>query len=93
MSLLYFSFWFYGTINETERNALSAKIETLKISVWVGLLVLISINQVTAQASAGDLSDALGFNETVDDVPEAPIHFLVGFFLAIGTWVGIRKLK
>lgn len=66
---------------------------TLKISVWVGLFVLISINQVTAQASAGDLSDALGFDETVDDVTEVPIHYLGGFFLAIGTWVGIRKLK
>lgn len=66
---------------------------TLKTSVWVGLLVLISINQVTAQASAGDLSDALGFDEIVDDVTEAPIHFLVWLFLAVGALMGICKLK
>ena len=48
---------------------------------------------VNAQASAEDLSSALGFNNTVNDVPEAPIHFLVGLGMLVGSYLGFRKVK
>jgi hypothetical protein len=47
----------------------------------------LSISQST------DLEDALGFTETVNDVPEAPIHLLIPIALGIGVLLGIQKLK
>lgn len=48
---------------------------------------------VNAQTGLSDLEDALGFDETVNDVPEAPIHIFVGFGLLVGSIFGIRKIK
>ena len=58
--------------------------------LFVAVLVIVCTNFSYAQAS---LEDALGFTETVNDVPEAPIHFLVSLFLAVGAFLGIRKIK
>jgi len=46
-----------------------------------------------AQASFQDLSDALGFEENVNDVPEAPINMFLGIVALIGSYIGISKLK
>ena len=46
---------------------------------------------VSIQAQAQSLEDALGFSETVNDVPEAPIHFLIPFLLLIGGYLGVKK--
>ena len=48
---------------------------------------------VSIQTQAQSLEDALGFTETVNDVPEAPIHFLVPVLLLIGGYLGIKKIK
>lgn len=54
----------------------------------VAMLLLISIN-----TQAQSLEDALGFSETVNDVPEAPIHFLIPLALFIAAYLGIKKIK
>lgn len=54
---------------------------------------LLCCSATFAQASSTDLEDALGFTETVDDVPEAPIHLLIPIAVAIGVVFGIKKLK
>lgn len=69
------------------------KKETLQLSIVFCLIALISTDFITAQSSLIDLEDALGFDKDVKDVPESPIHFLVGIFMVIGTWLGIQKLK
>lgn len=48
---------------------------------------------VNTTAFAQSLEDALGFTETVNDVPEAPISLLVGLAALIGSFIGFRKLK
>lgn len=40
-----------------------------------------------------DLEDALGFSESVNDVPEAPIHIFIGIAALIGAYIGFKKLK
>jgi hypothetical protein len=57
------------------------------------LLVFVTIQVTHAQASIADLNDAIGFDSTIDDVPEAPIHFLVGLGMLVGTCIGFRKTK
>lgn len=52
------------------------------------MLLLISIN-----TQAQSLEDALGFTETVNDVPEEPIHFSIPLALFIGAYLGIKKIK
>ena len=41
----------------------------------------------------GSLEDALGFTETVNDVPEAPISGLVALGLVVGSFFGYKKIK
>ena len=47
----------------------------------------LSISQST------DLEDALGFTETVNDVPEAPIHLFIPILLFAGALWGVKKIK
>lgn len=65
-----------------------------KTSVYIiTLLILLVITETThAQASTEDLNDALGFDNSVSDVPEAPIHFLIGLGMLVGTYLGFKKL-
>lgn len=65
-----------------------------KTSVYIiTLLILLVITETThAQASTEDLNDALGFDNSVSDVPEAPIHFLIGFAMLIAVYIGYNKL-
>ncbi|GGE25016.1 hypothetical protein [Psychroflexus planctonicus] len=66
-------------------------------SKQLGLLLFVAallLTQVSlGQASAGELGNALGFSETVDDVPEAPISMFIGMTALIGSYLGFRKLK
>lgn len=63
------------------------------IYTLVAVAVLGAAQVANAQATAEDLNNALGFNNTVNDVPEAPIHFLVGLGMLVGSYLGFRKLK
>ncbi len=63
------------------------------IYTLVAVAVLGAAQVANAQANAEDLNNALGFNNTVNDVPEAPIHFLVGLGMLVGSYLGFRKLK
>lgn len=55
---------------------------------------LFNVQDVAAQsASIEDLNSALGFDSTVNDVPESPIHFLVWLGMIVGSYLGFRKLK
>ena len=55
------------------------------------VLFCTSLNQTQAQASSTDLESALGFSETVNDVPEAPIDNLLYATLLVGGILGFRK--
>ena len=48
---------------------------------------------VSSPMFAQSLEDALGFTETVNDVPEAPISMFVAVATLIGSYIGIKKLK
>ncbi|GGE02668.1 hypothetical protein [Psychroflexus salis] len=49
---------------------------------------------ITTQLSFGQsFEDALGFDDSVDDVPQAPISALVTLGLVIGSFFGYRKFK
>ena len=63
-----------------------AKYLTLSLILCLMLLPLTSFGQ-------GSLEDALGFTETVNDVPEAPISGLVALGLAVGSFFGYKKIK
>ncbi|QSS96240.1 hypothetical protein [Psychroflexus sp. ALD_RP9] len=52
------------------------------------MMVLVAV-QLNAQA----LEDAIGFEDTVSDTPAAPIHFLIPLAIAVGAFLGIKKLK
>jgi hypothetical protein len=64
-----------------------------KLNVTRFLFVAVLVIVCTNSYGQTSLEDALGFTETVNDVPEAPIHFLVSLFLAVGAFLGIRKIK
>lgn len=55
-------------------------------------LVLIMALVVT-QVNAQGLEDAIGFQDNVNDAPAAPIHFLIPLAMAVGAFLGIKKLK
>lgn len=59
----------------------------------IGILILLCLLFTTQISLGQSLEDALGFEETVDDVPEAPIHGLVILGLAAGAVFGYRKIK
>ena len=63
------------------------------IYTLVAVTVLGFAQVANAQASADDLNSALGFDSTVNDVPESPIHFLVWLGMIVGSYLGFRKLK
>lgn len=63
----------------------------LGLLLFVGALLLTQVS--FGQATSGELSDALGFSETVDDVPEAPISMFIGIAALVGSYLGFRKLK
>ena len=54
-------------------------------------LVICLLFSLSTQAQS--LEDALGFTETVNDVPEAPIHLLIPIMLFAGAFLGIKKIK
>ncbi|GGE22119.1 hypothetical protein [Psychroflexus salis] len=62
----------------------------IKKIVIVLLLIIAFIPDINAQ----NLEDVFGFNDdNVNDVPEAPIHFLVALGLLIGGFIGVKKFK
>lgn len=67
------------------------KKKTITLLTFI-LLVFTKLNAISAQATETELNDALGFNETVDDITEAPIHFLIGFAMLIAVYIGYNKL-
>jgi hypothetical protein len=48
---------------------------------------------VAVQVNAQGLEDAIGFEDTINDAPAAPIHFLIPLAMAVGAFLGIKKLK
>ncbi|TKS55850.1 hypothetical protein [Mesohalobacter halotolerans] len=61
----------------------------MKKIVFVLLLAIVFMPEVNAQG----IDDAFGFEENVDDAPEAPINMLVYIGLIAGSYLGIKKLK
>lgn len=57
------------------------------------ILLVIVFLFIFSFTQAQSLEDALGFNETVNDVPEAPINFLIALGVIIGSFIGIKRLK
>lgn len=67
---------------------------TLLTLFLILILFIIGLDQTTAQsASVEDLNNALGFNNTVNDVPEAPLDVLVYILAAIGAVLGIKRFR
>ena len=69
-----------------KKNSQNSK--SYKILLFSLFALLISVSTF-----AQNLEDALGFTETVNDVPEAPISMFVGLAALIGSYVGIKRLK
>lgn len=67
--------------------------KNIKVQILTLLAVFAFSAASFAQASSGDLESALGFDETVDDVTEAPIGGLVALGLIAGAFLGYRKIK
>ena len=59
----------------------------------VALSLRVAFLLFSISVKAQTLEDALGFTETVNDVPEAPIHLLIPLALFFGAYVGIKKIK
>ncbi len=55
--------------------------------------LLIMMVLLATQVNAQGLEDAIGFEDTVSDTPAAPIHFLIPLAMAVGAFLGIKKLK
>ncbi len=55
--------------------------------------LLIMMVLVAVQVNAQGLEDAIGFEDTINDAPAAPIHFLIPLAMAVGAFLGIQKLK
>lgn len=53
------------------------------------IICLLVMTQVEAQG----LEDAIGFDDGVADTPAAPISMLVPIALALGAFMGIKKIK
>ena len=68
---------------------ISKKIST----IFLFLSLMLFSNLLQAQANFHDLNDALGFEDTVNDVPEAAIQFFIPLALLIGAYLGILKVK
>lgn len=59
------------------------------IKYTLAVILLLVITQVDAQS----LEDAIGFTETVEDAPAAPINMLLGLGLVAGAFFGVKRLK
>ena len=55
--------------------------------------LLIMMVLIATQVNAQGLEDAIGFEDTINDAPAAPIHFLIPLALVVGAFLGIKKLK
>jgi len=55
--------------------------------------LLIMMVLMAVQVNAQGLEDAIGFEDTVSDETAAPIHFLIPLAMAVGAFLGIKKLK
>ena len=59
----------------------------------VALSLRVAFLLFSISVKAQTLEDALGFTETVNDVPEAPINMLIYAGLVVGSYFGIKKIK
>jgi hypothetical protein len=67
------------------------KINATQVLFTLALVSLIGLSSAYGQS---ELEDLFGFDNTnVNDVPEAPIHFLVYAGMLVGTYLGFNKLK
>ena len=65
-----------------------------KTAVIKIVIVLLIATVCMADAYAQTIGDAFGFeDDNTNDIPEAPIHFLVYLGLVIGGYLGIKRLK
>ncbi len=64
-----------------------------KYTIYFTLALILCLVIVPVSTYGQSLEDALGFTETVNDVPEAPISGLVALGLVIGSFFGYRKFK
>ena len=77
-------------------NRLYIKLKPMKNRVYIKkiAIVLLLVIAFMPDVNAQSLEDAFGFNDdNVNDVPEAPIHFLVALGLLIGGFIGVKKFK
>jgi hypothetical protein len=65
------------------------KINKQQFIFTLALVSLIGLSSAYGQ----NLNDAFGFDDNVNDVPAAPIHFLVYAGMLIGAYLGLNKLK
>ena len=65
------------------------KINNTQVLFTLALVSLIGLSSAYGQ----DLNSAFGFDDNVNDVPAAPIHFLVYAGMLIGAYLGFNKLK
>jgi hypothetical protein len=64
-----------------------------KYAIYLTIAFVLLFTIAPAVSFGQSLEDALGFTETVNDVPEAPISGLVALGLAVGSFFGYRKFK
>lgn len=60
-----------------------------KLIIFIALLGFVHL--ASAQSSSTDLENALGFSETVNDVPEAPINFIIPLLIIAGLTLAYFK--
>ena len=68
------------------------KINTTQVLFTLALVSLIGLSSAYGQSS--EFEGLFGFDDTnVNDVPEAPIHFLVYAGMLAGAYLGFYKLR
>jgi hypothetical protein len=60
---------------------------------YMKYIILIFIMFTIVNADAQGLDDIIGFDDGVNDVTTAPIHFLIPVAITIGVVLGIKKLR
>jgi len=64
----------------------------LKNSHYIALLIIVALLLVSTTSYGQGLGD-IGFTDDTDDEPVAPINGLIALGLAVGGYLGIKKVR
>lgn len=74
-------------------NKINSKVKINRNALTCLLIAICFVQFCNGQASAEDISSALGFEQNINDVPETPINTMLGIIALIGSYLGIKKIK